>query len=142
MSMKDLYHELSIVPSNHPNRVTDNTADVGDIQDMQGFSSLVFAIYTGTLADSDITITPLVEEGDASDLSDNAAVANADLIPGAEVALTAGDDNTVQKIGYRGTKRYVRLTLTPASNTGNADFCALAIFGHADSGPQTTQETT
>jgi hypothetical protein len=36
-------------------------------------------------------------------------------------------------------KRYTRLTITPASNTGNADVSAVAILGMARKGPKSTQ---
>jgi hypothetical protein len=39
------------------------------------------------------------------------------------------DDNAVRKLGYLGGKRYVRLTITPASNTGAWLVSAVAIKG-------------
>jgi hypothetical protein len=46
-----------------------------------------------------------------------------------------GDDNETRKLGYVGNKRYVRLTITPANNTGDTFFSAVAIQGHAHAGP-------
>ena len=95
--------------------VTDNSAQVSQIIDTLGFGSLTFAIETGTLSDADTTVVALVEDGDAANLSDAAAVDDKELI-GTE--LLAGfqfdDDNEPRKIGYVGHKRYVRLTLTPS----------------------------
>ena len=45
------------------------------------------------------------------------------------------DDNAVRKLGYLGGKRYVRLTITPASNTGAWLVSAVAIQGHPTKAP-------
>lgn len=99
---------------------TDNTAYVSQIFDMQGMLGVAFLILIGALADADATFTVLVEEGNASNLSDAAAVADADLNGTEALAgFTFAADDTVRKIGYHGAKRYVRVTITPANNTGN-----------------------
>lgn len=115
---------------------TDNTAWVSQIIDRQGYESLTFVIATGSLADADATFAVLVEDGDQSDLSDNAAVADANLVGTEALAgFTFGDDNETRKIGYVGNKRYVRLTVTPSGNTGNAFCAAVAILGHPNEAP-------
>jgi len=129
MKNSDLFNSINlkkgIAPYDH---ATGDTAVTSEIIDMQPNSSLTFAIATGSLADADATFTVLVEEGDAANLSDAAAVADVDLL-GTE-ALAAplfSDDSKVFKIGYKGIKRYVRLTITPANNTGAALLCVIAI---------------
>ena len=116
----------------------DNTASVSQIIDRQGFESLEFVIATGSVADADATFTTLVEHGDAANLSDAVAVPDADLL-GTEAAagFQFDDDNEVRKIGYKGTKRYVRLTITPASNTGAWLHGAVALLGNARREPAT-----
>lgn len=116
--------------------VTDDTAVVSGIVDLQGYYSLTFAIAAGTLADADATFTVLVEEGDESDLSDAAAVADADLL-GTEVlaSFQFDDDGETRKIGYVGTKRYVRCTVTPANNTGSAPIAIIAVLGNPAHSP-------
>lgn len=106
-----------------PQTASGNTPLVGAIIDHQSVASARYVITSGSLADADATFTTLLEEGDASDLSDAAAVADADLI-GTEAAasFTFAEDNTVKTLGYKGAKRYTRLTITPANNTGNAFF--------------------
>ena len=106
----------------------DNTAKVSNIIDRQGFHALEFVIQTGTIGDAAATFTVLLEEGDASNLSDNTAVADADML-GTEAAAgfdQTGDD-AVTKIGYIGSKRYVRLTITPAGNGTAWDIACLAV---------------
>ena len=111
--------------------VTDTTAVVSAIVDRQGYNSLEFLIAAGTLADADATFSVLVEEGDDSGLSDNAAVADVDLL-GTEVlaAFTFADDGEPRKIGYVGSKRYTRCTVTPAANTGSAPIAIIPLLGN------------
>lgn len=102
-----------------------NTPYVSQILDTKGLKGAVFAILIGANTDADATFTVLVEDGDVSNLSDNAAVADENL-NGTE--LLAGfqfdDDNEVRKIGYHGNKRYVRVTITPAGNGAGDIFLA------------------
>ena len=120
--------------------VTDNTPFVSQIVDVQGFDSLTCVGLVGSLADADVVLTFLMEEGDDSGLSDAAAVADADLI-GTELGMAPlfSDDNKTFKIGYKGSKRYCRLTITPSGNTGNIFLSALWIKGHPRTLPQSTQ---
>lgn len=115
--------------------VTNDTAAVSSIIDVLGYDKVTLAIVTGTDADADATFTALLEEGDASNLSDAAAVADADMVsqtagtaPEAAASYTFADDAETRAIGYIGNKRYIRLTVTPASNTGNFFVAGVAIL--------------
>lgn len=128
--MRDLANALKVVRALSPAAAfTDNTAQVSQIVDLAGYESCVFAIAAGSLADADATFTTLLEHGDASNLSDAAAVPDAQLT-GTEAAasFTFADDNAVKKLGYVGGKRYLRLTITPANNTGSAQFAVIAVL--------------
>jgi len=116
--------------------VTDNTAVVSGIVDRQGFDALAFLIASGTLADADATFTVLVEDGDESNLSDAAAVDDA-YLNGTEAlaSFTFAEDASVFKIGYVGPKRYVRCTVTPASNTGSAPLAIIGLLGNPAHAP-------
>lgn len=127
--MRDLHNNINVKPVISPQVGTDNTAMVGAIIDRQGYESLEYIIATGTLADADATFTTLLEEGDAANLSDAAAVADADLLGTEALAsFTFASDDKVFKLGYKGNKRYTRLTITPAANTGNAPIAAVAVL--------------
>ena len=122
--MRDSYNNLTFLPGLCAS-VSDNTAQVSSIIDVRDYKSLTFAIATGTLADADATFAVLVEEGDAANLSDAAAVDDAYLLgTEAGASFTFANDNACFKIGYSGNKRYVRLTITP---TGNSSAAALAV---------------
>lgn len=133
MAMRDLMNNVHVEQAIAPVAArTDNTAIVSSIIDVRGYDSLMFAISIGTNTDANATFAVLVEEGDASNLSDAAAVADADLNGTEALAGFQYDDDTeARKIGYRGSKRYVRLTITPSGNdSGNIFVAALAILGH------------
>ena len=126
----DLHNNLDFKRAISPVSVADNTAVVSQIIDRRGYGSLEFAIATGSVADADATFTVLVEHGDAANLSDAAAAPDEDLL-GTEVlaSFAFADDDKVRKIGYRGIKRYVRMTITPAANASAALIAVLAILG-------------
>lgn len=134
--MRDLMSNIDPRVALAPVVVTDNTAQVCSIIDGQGFDSMTYIIATGTLADADATFAVLLEEGDASNLSDAAAVADADLVGTEALAgFTFAADAKTRKLGYRGTKRYTRMTITPSGNSGNAPLAVVAIAGHPQHAP-------
>jgi hypothetical protein len=128
--MKDRFNHQHPLRAISPVVVTDNTAQVGQIIDRQGYEALTYVIVTGTLADADATFTVLLEEGDQANMSDAVAVDDKYLL-GTELlaGFDFGDDNETRKLGYIGNKRYTRLTITPVNNTGNAPIAAVAILG-------------
>lgn len=129
--MKDLANNIDVRRAISPVSVSNDTAQVSQIIDMLGYRSLTFAIAIGSIADADADFVVLIEHSDASDMSGSSAVPDVDLI-GTEVAagFRFDDDNETRKIGYTGSKRYVRLTITPTGNASAALLSALAILGH------------
>ena len=132
----DLMNSVHPVRAISPVSVADNTAQVSQIIDMQSHASLTFVILTGSIADADAAFTALVEHGDQANLSDAAAVPDAELLGTEALAsFTFSDDDETRKIGYVGSKRYVRLTVTPASNASAALIAAVALLGHPHVAP-------
>lgn len=120
--MRDLHN--SIYPKRAISPVaagTDNTALVSQILDMQGFEAAELLINIGANTDADATFAVLMEHGDVANLSDAAAVPDAQLLGlETEASFQFDDDNEQRKIGYVGNKRYVRATITPTgNNSGN-----------------------
>ena len=113
-----------------PVSVADTTAQVGQVVDGQGFGSVTYLIATGSIADADATFTVLLEECDTSG-GTYTAVADADLL-GTEVlaAFQFDDDNECRKLGYIGSKRYTRMTITPVLNASAALLAAVAVLGN------------
>jgi hypothetical protein len=136
--MRDQANDLHILSAIEPVAArTNNTAIVSSIIDRRGYDSLTFGIAVGTNTDADATFAVTMDDGDAANLSDAAAVAAADLVGTYALAgYNFADDAESRKIGYRGNKRYVRLTITPSGNdSGNIFIAALAILGNPSVAP-------
>jgi hypothetical protein len=142
--MRDLMNNIHPVPLIVPVAARDdNTAIVSAIIDTAGYDSCTLVLVTGTNTDVNATFAVLVEDGDASNLSDNAAVAD-DFLVGTEAlaGFTFADDNECRKIGYVGPKRYVRMTVTPTGNdSGNIFLAGVAILGHPHLAPTANPPT-
>lgn len=80
--------------------------------DLSGYNSALVVLNPGTVTDG--THTPKVQESD--DNSTFTDVASTDLIG----SLSALASNTIQTVGYIGTKRYIRpvITVTGSPSTG------------------------
>lgn len=118
--MQDLHNKIDVKRGLSPSAaVTDNTAFVSQVLDMRyGIEAAEFIILTGSLADADATFTVLVE--DSPNNSTFTAVDDKFLLGTEALAsFTFAADDRVFKIGYVGTKAYVRVTITPAANSGN-----------------------
>lgn len=135
--MRDLANSLHFVRAISPAAaVADNTPIVSQIVDLSGYDSLAFAITIGALADADATFAVTVDHGDTANLTDAAAVPASKLTGAlAKAGFTFAADNGLRKIGYVGSKRYVRLTVTPTNNAGNAFVAAVAVLGNSRFGP-------
>lgn len=140
MPSQDIHNNLHIATLFTPKAaVIDNTAQVSAIIDTLGYRACELAIVTGALSDADATFEVLVEDGAESDLSDNAAVSD-DYLIGTEAgaAFTFADDGECRKIGYKGPKRYVRVTVTPTGNAGDLYLAGVAVLGNPRSAPTPT----
>lgn len=117
---------------------TDNTPLVSEIVDTLGFASVEFLILIGANTDTNATFAVLFEDGDVANLSDHAAVDDKYLLGTEALAgfTAASDDNEVRKIGYVGSKRYCRVTITPSANdSGNIYVAGAWVLGHPASAP-------
>lgn len=134
MANRDIHNDLHFVPLIAPVAArTDNTAIVSAIIDTANYNGVELVLLTGTNTDANATFAVLVEDGDNSALSDNSAVADDYLISTEAVAgFTFADDVECRKIGYKGLKRYVRVTVTPTGNdSGNIFIAGIAVLGSA-----------
>ena len=135
--MQDLHstiYPLAVIP---PVSVSNNTAQVSDVidlaavlnpdsDDLGGFDGLELITAIGAIADTDATFTQLVEDSD-DDIT-YAPVSDTFLLgTEAEASFAKADENTCKRIGYIGSKRYVRSTITPANNTSAAVFGQVAV---------------
>jgi hypothetical protein len=136
--MKDLHNNIHPLAGIVPVAArVDNTAIVSTIVDTQGFSSCEFILVTGANTDTNAAFVVLVEDGDAANLSDAVAVVDDELLGTEALAgFTFADDNETRKIGYIGSKRYVRVTVTPSGNdAGNIFIAGIWVLSHPDNRP-------
>ncbi len=119
--MRDLMNNIDLKRGLSPAvAVTNNAAFVSEILDTRGLKSATFALLTGSIADADVTFTVLAEESEDSGLAGQTAIADANLL-GTELLATPlfSSDNKAFKLGFADTMRYIRVTITPAANTGD-----------------------
>lgn len=136
--MRDLFNQVTPKRALSPVSVADNTAQVCEIIDRKDYESLTYLILTGSLGDAGAEFTVLLEEGDASNMSDAAAVADADLLGTEALAsFIQSDDNKCYKLGYRGSKRYTRMTITPTNNATASLLAVTALLGFPQSSAPT-----
>lgn len=137
MENNDLHNNVAIRKVISPISQAGNAAMVGTIIDRLGFGALEFAITLGTVTTAGTAYTALLEDADEVAFNvTNSAVADAQLL-GTEALASFIDSevNTTKKLGYIGNKRFVRLTMTPAGNTGASTMGAVAILGAAALSP-------
>lgn len=135
--MFDIHNNVLQKVALNTGTINTDTTTAGNIIDTEGSEGLEFIIQSGTLTAG--TFTPLIEESDNADLSSSNAVADAHLLgTEAAAAFAAADDNEAKRIGYRGNKRYVRLSLVSGSSA-NGVIGATALLGRPMVAPTPAQ---
>lgn len=132
--MFDLHNNIANRPALNPQAITTNTTVNGAIIDLAGFNSAEFLVQSATLTDG--TFTPSITEGNAANLSDGTVTAAADLLGLiASATFVATEDNAVKKLGYAGTKRYIRLNVTTTGVTSGGTIAAQVVLGNPQHAP-------
>lgn len=121
-SSRDIYSRvdeaLSLVPA--ARTATANGTGV----DTAGYESAMVVVSTGTITDG----THTIEVQESADNATFTAVADADL-QGTEPAIVAADDNKIFRIGYKGSKRYLRAVVTVSGATTGGVYGANVVRG-------------
>lgn len=130
MASFDLKSDINNLNAFTPATINTDTTTNGVEVDMLGYESLTFLMRASNYTDG--TYTPLIEESDTSG-SGYSAVADNDLIgTEADGALSAAG---VSRIGYVGTKRYIRLSFVSTSTSTGATLDAVAVQGSPKTAP-------
>ncbi|WTW96598.1 hypothetical protein OG216_25955 [Streptomycetaceae bacterium NBC_01309] len=111
---RDLKNNVSVAQSLAPAART--AAADGAAVDIAGYRAVSVVIDTGTATGTDPSFTFEVQESDTTTSGDFTAVADADL-DGAEPVVTTANDVAAYEIGYRGRKRYLRVTIETVGGT-------------------------
>ena len=149
MPTHELHHNVKFSKAISAINYTGAGTDDGDIIDRQGFGSLEFQCIVGVDANLDGSnhLQFKLQHGDDAALADAADVVIGDLIGdliGGLTEVTTGifaivdapaEDDTVFSIGYKGNKRYVRLSIIVTGATTDCPAGAIAAQGHPDNAP-------
>jgi len=129
MKNNDLHNNVVVQRAVSPISQSGNAAIVGAIIDHQNYGAAEYVVTLGTITTAGTTYTALLEESDDNAMATKNAVADVDLL-GTEAGISFVDSevNTSKKLGYIGSKRYTRLTLTPAGNTGASTISAVCVL--------------
>lgn len=109
--------------------ISTDTTTAGFIIDTKDFDNGFMFTFAAS-AWTDGTYVPLLEEGDAANLSDAAAVPDANLIgteAGATLTAATVDGAVLGSIGAFGTKRYLRLSFVSTSTATGATIQAFSL---------------
>jgi hypothetical protein len=152
--IRDLFNRIKVVDQcEEPQVQTNSDTDiVSQIIDTLGYESCMFAILLGTLTDANVVVSVKLEEGDNSGLSDATVVAAKDIqldarmIATPEATFQAAFDFSADlksfKVGYKGGKRYLRLTLSPVANdAGSIPVAVACLLGNARHGENVNTAT-
>lgn len=127
--MKDLYSKLALVQSLAPAVLS--ATSTGTAIDLQGYDSAVACVETGAIVSAGDFAFKL-QESDTTTSGDFADVAAANIQGALPETLEA---NSAYKLGYTGSKRYIRHVLTKAGGTSIAAGVTV-IKGHGSDNPQ------
>lgn len=122
MGLRDLKNNLSVSRSIAPGTKTATVQGSG--VDLQGARAAMVVFDPG--ANSSGTFVPSVEESDTGDTSPDTytAVAAGDL----EGSLSNISANSIQRVGYKGNKRYIRAVVTTASSPASLVVAAQVVL--------------
>ena len=132
MASRDLHSHLHLAVALNIAAIAANTTTQGVIINTDGYEGVEFSLQAGGITDG--SFLPQIIEGNAADLSDGVVATN---LIGTPAAMVAADANTVQKLGYFGSKQYVRLELVSTGVTTGGTFGAVAALGYARNQPVT-----
>jgi len=127
MASRDLKNDIKIVNALNIAAISTNTTTAGVEIDTQGFESVTFEIITGARTDG--TVTPLIQETDTSG-SYSGSVDDDNLV-GLEADAAISVAQSRSRVGYIGTKRYVKLSLVSTSVTTGLTAGASVILSDA-----------
>jgi hypothetical protein len=93
--------------------------------DLSGYDGALVLIEAGVISGASGTLTFEVQESD--DNSSYTAVASGDL-DGTEPVIAAANDDQIHLIGYKGIKRYIRVSITAKSGTTPTMPCSATVL--------------
>jgi len=150
--MRDLHNNIRAEMLLVPDTITADTTT--NSMDLSGFDSAELLIMFGNAgntlgASPEVSIDVIIQESDddstftavatASDLifDANGNVATPDSLGVIATLDNDGDQDKLLRVGYRGSKRYIRVSLDENGDAGDMDFCVIGLRGHPAQAPVT-----
>lgn len=136
---RDAHNNISVVQALETIVVNNDTEGTGAVIDTKGYEAVELVVDVGQSGDTlsgSLKLDLIIQHGDLANGSDMAAVAQSDVVgswaTGAIFATVDadGEDGAIYRVGYVGTKRYVRLFIdTTGTHTNGTPVGAVAILG-------------
>jgi hypothetical protein len=126
--MRDLASNIGVAASLVP--ATQSATAKGTAVDLRDYDSAALVITTGAIVASGLYVMSM-QESDTTTDGDFADVGADDMVGSFPASLAA---STTYKVGYVGTKRYVRAVITKTSGT-SIDAGAAFVLGNAHRSP-------
>src|SRR3954454_24310112 len=120
--MRDFHNPISVVNALNGATIATNTNTDGPTVDLQGYDSCELIARTRAWTDGAYALQVL--ESDAS--GSGFAAAPASSVLGGSPSIGAA--NTLARLGYVGTKRYIRLRIVSTATTTGAALSAIAVL--------------
>lgn len=140
MNSNDLHHNIKQSLAIIPAAIGTNATKAGPIIDRQGYGGVEFLIDYGSVTTTGTIVTALLKEGDVTGTLTSVAdddmlgtEALASLLAGARVAGTGKEVS--KRLGYKGNKRYVQLSLVQTGTTSVGAVAATAILHNPEVAP-------
>jgi hypothetical protein len=121
MTRRDIDKDVSVATTLSPNIVTSTTS--GTAVDLAGFTKAMFVAQIGTIANGTYAFDP--EESDDNSTWTNIAAGD---LSGSFTNATSSADDTLQEVGYLGTKRYVRCNVTVTGSPANGGPIGITVI--------------
>lgn len=129
MTVRDLVSNVDVVQSLAP--AARNATATGNSVDLRGYDSAMIMVSFGTWTDG--THTPSVQH--SVDNVTFATVAASDLSGTLSAVSGGAGSNSVQRVGYIGERRYVRVVMTVSGATTGVVDAASVVRGRSASAP-------
>ena len=138
----EIYNDIAHVMLKEPVDAA-HTTWKSNILDTQGFESALLLAIIGALTgvDSSNYITLTLEESDTTADADFSTVDSSE-VKGAFTVINADDeDQVIQKVGYLGIKRYIRVVGTYTGSSISAGICGVVgLLSHGRVKPVTAPD--
>lgn len=129
MTVRDIKNNIDSASTLEPALRATGTAN-GTGVDLQGYGAAMVVVHFGAYTNG--THTPSLEH---SDDNSSFSAASASDMDGSFTAVSASAAGTTQRVGYRGSKRYIRAVMTVASGATGSYSSAVVIRGQATAVP-------